>query len=70
MTWSTEGRFVFWRAANIVGWSLGALVVGAALSFLMSILFVDILDGLMDGVVPVGFRPLQPRSRPARRWVR
>jgi hypothetical protein len=47
-----RGTIRFWRAANIVGWSLGALLVGAALSFLMSVLFVDILDALMDGVVP------------------
>jgi hypothetical protein len=47
-----RGTLRFWRVANVVGWSLGALLVGAALSFLMSVLFVDILDALMDGVVP------------------
>jgi hypothetical protein len=35
-----------WRVVNVVGWSIGALLVGSAVGFLANLLFVDFLDSL------------------------
>lgn len=43
-----RGGFSLRGLANIVGWSLGALVVATALSLAMEILFVDVLDAAID----------------------
>jgi hypothetical protein len=37
-----------WRLGNILGWSLGALVVGVATYFAAGFLFVDVLDAAID----------------------
>ena len=37
-----------WRVGNIVGWSLGALVVAVVVSFGANSLFVDVLDAAID----------------------
>jgi hypothetical protein len=43
-----RGTLGVWRLGNILGWSLGALVVGVAISFAAEILFVDVLDAAID----------------------
>jgi hypothetical protein len=46
-----------WRAANLIGWSLGALLVAVALSFAVDILTYDVLDAALDLVVSGGAIP-------------
>lgn len=40
------------RGMAVVGWAFGALVVAVALSFVTNILFTDVLDAAISGVVP------------------
>jgi hypothetical protein len=46
-----------WRAANLIGWSLGALLVAVALSLAVDILTYDVLDAALDIVVSGGAIP-------------
>ncbi len=39
-----------WRIGNIIGWSLGALIVAIAMNFAASILIDDILDAAVDPI--------------------
>lgn len=43
-----RGTLGVWRLGNILGWSIGALVVGVAINFAANILFVDVLDAAID----------------------
>jgi hypothetical protein len=46
-----------WRAGNLMGWSLGALLVAVTLSLAADILTYDVLDAALDIVVSGGAVP-------------
>jgi hypothetical protein len=46
-----------WRGGNLMGWSLGALIVGMALTFAVDILTFHVLDAALDRVVSEGAAP-------------
>ena len=54
LSFSDSATLRAWRAGNLIGWSLGALIVGMALSFAVDILTYDVLDAAIDRVVSGG----------------
>ena len=54
-----RGTLGLWRVANVIGWSLGALIVAIAVEYAADILFVDVLDAAIDVVTDGAVVPFE-----------